>query len=448
MTTHRRKNLRLFLALLFMPWLLNAASWAVSVTVSSPTSGSTVSSSFKINAKASSSRQITAWYIYADSKAVWHTTSDVASISAPITLSQGSHTVLVRAWDSSGAYSTATLKLNVSGTSSGTSSGVTVTVSKPSTSTASVGSPVNVVASASSSRAITAWYIYSDGKAVWHTTSDVKSINATFSLSSGTHQMTIRAWDSSGATGTQYMTFKVGTATSGTSGTADTSGVPQPPSGAKVISGIENKSGWGHCTKCAANPADPDPPLASWSFHQFQNTPSMDGSSLKMGIYGSDPYANVLHWIKFGNQNSYKNFIWEFYVYGSEASLKAQNLEFDLFQAVNGRKYMFGSQCNYKKGIWQAWNHINKWVDLPTVPCKKFAPGKWTRVVWYMKRTWDRKMHYVSLTIGDTTYKVNSYQPTYDSSWGDTFGVQYQQDMDKYATDYTIWVDKVKVSMW
>ena len=430
-----------------MPWLLSASSWAVSVTVSSPASGSTVPSSFKISAKASSTRQITAWYIYADNKTVWHTTSDVASISAPLTLSQGAHTVLVRAWDSSGAYSTATLKLNVSSTTSDTSStsGVTVTVSKPSTSTAIVGSPVNVVASASSSRAITAWYIYSDGNPVWHTTSDVKSINATFSLSSGTHKMTIRAWDSSGATGTQYMTFNVGT---GTSDTADTSGVPQAPSGAKVISNIENKTGWGHCSACAANPDDPTPPLASWTFQQFQSSPSMDGSSVKMGIHGSTPYANTLHWVKFGNQNQYKNFIWEFYIRPDQASLNAQNIEFDLFQAVNGRKFMFGSQCNYKKGIWQAWNHIDKWVDLPNVPCKKFQPGVWTRVVWYMKRTWDNKMYYVSLTVGNTTYKVNSYQPSYMSTWGDTFGVQYQQDMDKYATDYTMWIDKIKVSMW
>jgi hypothetical protein len=329
-----------------MPWLLAAAS-ATSVSVSSPASGSTVSSSFTINAKASSTRAITSWYIYADSKAVWHTTNDVASISAPISLSSGKHTVLVRAWDSSGAYGTATLYLTV-----------------------------------------------------------------------------------------------------GTSGTAPTTGVPQAPSYAKVITSIENKSGWGHCSDCAATPSDPTPPIASWVFQQFQSTPSMDGSSTKMKISGSTPYANVLHWVKFGNQNAYRNFIWEFYVNGDQASLNAQNLEFDLFQAVNHKKYMFGTQCNYKKGIWQGWNYINKWVDFPSVPCKKFTPGTWTRVVWYLQRTTDGRMRYISLTVGNTTYQINSYQPVGSTTWGDTFGVQFQQDMDKYATDYTVWVDKVKVSMW
>jgi hypothetical protein len=257
--------------------------------------------------------------------------------------------------------------------------------------------------------------------------------------------MTIRAWDATGAYGTKTMYFTV----SGTStGSSTTSGVPVAPSNAKVISAIETKGPWGHCSDCAANPADSTPPIAQWVFQQWQNTPSIDGNSLKMKITGTQAYANVLHWIKFGNQNAYRNFIWEFWVNGDNASLSAQNLEFDLFQAVNGRKFMFGSQCNYKKGIWQAWNHINKWVDLPTVPCTKFKPGTWTRVVWYMQRTSDNRMRYVSLTVGSKTYQVNSYQPSYTSSWGDTFGVQFQQDLDKYATDYTIWVDKVKVSMW
>lgn len=332
--------------------LWTAAAWANSVTVTSPAAGSTVSSTFTLYAKGYSSRQITGWYVYADSKAVWHTSSDVSSISAKLTLSSGTHSMLVRFWDSSGATGTSTFSLKVSGT----------------------------------------------------------------------------------------------TTTSSTSGTS-TTGIPKAPSYAKVISSIENRSGWGHCSDCAANPADSSPPIAYWSFHQWQNTPSMDGSSTKMGISGTQAYANVLHWVKFGNQNQYKNFIWEFYVRGNDASVNAQNLEFDLFQAVNGRKFMFGTQCNYSKGLWQAWNYSKHWFDLK-VPCKKFKPNTWTRVIWYLQRTSDNKMRYVSLTVGDTTYSVNSYQPTNTTSWGSTLGVQFQQDMNKYATDYTIWVDKVKLSAW
>jgi len=231
------------------------------------------------------------------------------------------------------------------------------------------------------------------------------------------------------------------------SATFASAAAPVPPSTAKVFYNVETRSGWGHCSDCAANPADSSPPIASWVFQQWQNTPSINGNSTKMGIHGSQAYANVLHWVKLGNKNKYRHFIWEFWVNGDNASLNAQNLEFDLWQSYGGRKYMFGTQCNYKKGLWQIWNYSRHWFDT-SIPCHKFKPGTWTRVVWYMERTLDKRMRYVSLTVGNTTYSLNSYQPTPTTSWGNSLGVQFQQDMDKYATDYTIWVDKVKLSIW
>jgi hypothetical protein len=223
-----------------------------------------------------------------------------------------------------------------------------------------------------------------------------------------------------------------------------------PPATAKAIEHIEDSETWGHCTDCAAHPHDPSPPLAVWEFDRFQKTPSMDGSSTRFFVGGSAAYANALHWTKFGNQSQYRNFIYEFHVYASPESLKAQNLEFDLFQGVSGREYMFGSQCNYAKGVWQGWDGPSiKWVDFPSAPCKKFEPGKWTRVKWRLTRTEDNKLHYVSITVGDTTYKVDSYQPPVEkSSWADTLGVQFQQDLNLHADDYAIWIDKVTVWMW
>jgi hypothetical protein len=122
-----------------------------------------------------------------------------------------------------------------------------------------------------------------------------------------------------------------------------------------------------------------------------------------MTIGGTRAYANALHWKKFGDQSQYKNFIWEFWFYGNADMNNAQNLEFDLFQAVSGRKYMFGTQCNYWKKIWQGWDETtNHWIDT-TVPCPKFATGKWNRVKWYFQRTTDNKLKYVSVTVNSTT---------------------------------------------
>jgi hypothetical protein len=224
--------------------------------------------------------------------------------------------------------------------------------------------------------------------------------------------------------------------------------VPQPPSYAKLISSIEDRTTWGHCSDCAADPSKSNPPTASWTFQKYQSSPSLSGSSTKMGIHGSEPYANVLHWTKFGNQSQYRNFIWEFYIFGKSDMNNAQNLEFDLWQSRSGRKYMFGTQCNYWKKIWQGWNEVyNHWVDLP-ISCPKFPTGVWTRVRWYFQRTTDGKTRYISVTVGNTTHTVNRYFPSKSTSWGESLGVQFQQDLNKYAADYTIWVDKVKLWMW
>jgi hypothetical protein len=225
---------------------------------------------------------------------------------------------------------------------------------------------------------------------------------------------------------------------------------PVAPAGALLIDHIEDRKAWDHCTKCAARPGRTNPPLASWDFEQFQHTPSLDGSSVKFAISGNAPYGNALHITKFGAHSGKRNFIYEFDVYASPESLKAQNLEFDLFQSVSGRKYMFGTQCNYWKGIWQGWNdQAIQWVDLPQAPCKKFEPGKWTHVKWQLERTSDNKLHYVSVTVGGKTWKVDSYQPsTGNSGWADSLGIQMQQDLNINADDYAIWVDQIKVWAW
>ena len=227
---------------------------------------------------------------------------------------------------------------------------------------------------------------------------------------------------------------------------------PVPPQGAKLIDHIEDQKHWDHCSECAAKPGRSNPPLANWDFQQFQHTPSLDGSSVKFGISGHAPYGNALHITKFdGSYKGKHNFIFEFDIYGSPESLHAQNLESDLFQGVGGRKFMFGIQCNYDKGIWQGWNaQAVKWIDLPQAPCKKFPAGQWTHVKWFLERTSDNKTHYISVTVGNTTWKVDSYQPSVGVSngWDDSLGVQFQQDLNGDAAGYAIWVDQIKVWSW
>jgi hypothetical protein len=153
-----------------------------------------------INASASSAHTITGWHIYVDSVDSY-SVNNVSSISASVTMSVGTHTVIVRAWDSTGAYGDQTFTLNVVG------AGVTVTVSSPANN-ATVSSPVTINASAASSHPITGWHIYVDGVDSF-SQNNVSSISASVAMSAGTHTVIVRAWDSTGAYGDQTLTLTV-----------------------------------------------------------------------------------------------------------------------------------------------------------------------------------------------------------------------------------------------
>src|SRR5262249_2905533 len=148
------------LSLLVLPLVLSAvASAGVTVSVSSPAAGSTVSSPTTIKASASSGNPITGWHIYVDDQSVW-TTGAASSITAGIALSTGTHKVYVRAWDSSGAFGTSSTFYLTAGSSS-SSSGVNVNVTSPAPGS-TVGSPTTITANASSGYPITGWHIYVD----------------------------------------------------------------------------------------------------------------------------------------------------------------------------------------------------------------------------------------------------------------------------------------------
>ena len=69
---------------------------------------------------------------------------------------------------------------------------------------------------------------------------------------------------------------------------------------------------------------------------------------------------------------------------------------------------------------------------------------------WFLERTSDNKTHYISATVGNTTWKGDSYQPSIGVSngWDDSLGVQFQQDLNGDAVDYAIWLDQIKVWSW
>ncbi len=167
------------------------------VTVSAPANNATVSSPTNFvaaAAPASSSNTIVAMMIYVDNQAAYAT--NAASLNTTLSLSAGSHYVVVQAWDSAGNVYKTPVNITVSGGSPPPQSGVTVTSPTPNS---TVSSSVNFVASAapaSSSNQITAMQIYVDNVSVYLV--NAATLNTNLSLSSGSHYVVVQAWDSAG----------------------------------------------------------------------------------------------------------------------------------------------------------------------------------------------------------------------------------------------------------
>jgi hypothetical protein len=163
------------------------------VFVSDPASGSTMSSPVPIQATASASpgHSVSGWWIYVDNVGVYKAGA-VSTINPKVTMSTGTHKVVVRAWDTSGNFGDQTLTLTTNATKPA------VKITTPSNN-ATAGSPVNLQASAtpSSGQTITGWWVYVDSKEIYKGGA-TKSINTNLKMSAGKHKVVVRAWDTSG----------------------------------------------------------------------------------------------------------------------------------------------------------------------------------------------------------------------------------------------------------
>ncbi len=174
------------------------------VIVGSPAGGASLSSPVTIAARAfpTVGNTISGWWVYVDSVARY-SAGAISSINPSVKMSIGTHTIVVRAWDTSGAFGDQTLSLDVKAMRP------KVTVLTP-TNQANVGSPVNIQASASPSagQTIGGWWVYVDGSGVY-SAGPVSSINANLAMAPGTHMVVVRAWDTSNGYGDKTLSLAV-----------------------------------------------------------------------------------------------------------------------------------------------------------------------------------------------------------------------------------------------
>ncbi len=98
--------------------LLSLTAVAVNVNVSTPLNYQQLPTPFNLTANASSNYPITGWVVYLDGNPVYSGGGN-GSINTPINAPSGSHQLVTRAWDSSGAYGDVTQQINVNGSGGG-----------------------------------------------------------------------------------------------------------------------------------------------------------------------------------------------------------------------------------------------------------------------------------------------------------------------------------------
>jgi hypothetical protein len=407
---------------------------------------------------------ITGWRIYLDGNSVYQA-GTTSSISAPISMPTGTHQLIVRAWDATGAYGSYNMQLTVGNvardvTPISSTSGVTVNVSAP-TNGSTVASPATFSASAAGG-SISGWRIYVDGNSVYSAGAQ-PSISASLPMATGTHQVIVRAWNTSGTYGSANMTVNVGSSTStntgsgtgtSTGGTStgstptNSDGGPVPPSNATAFTKIEEMSGWGHCAtaECSgsSNPA-------SYWMAPFQSNPSLDGASTQFYVSGS-AWSDVLWYKSLGSSAANAtHFLLDYWLKPNADTLtRAEALEFDIVNSYNGRKWDVSNQMHYSGQHWDTWDGVAlKWVHT-NVPAPKLDPNKWHHVKIYCERV-GGQTHNISYTVDGVTYQVPTqyaWHNTVATSWANAIVVQVQMDVNANPGVISEYVDKMTLFAW
>lgn len=180
--------------------LLGAAAVApalatVTIALDQPLDGDILASPITVNASATTdvaNARVTAWHVYVDGVLAYGTPGPAASISTTLAMDDGSHELIVRAWDSTGYYDSTSLTITI-----GICSGFTVDLQSPTA--GSVLSPVQFAAVASSCHRITGFAVYVDGQRVYQQPGST-SLDTSLDLPAGHYSVAIRATDSTRAT--------------------------------------------------------------------------------------------------------------------------------------------------------------------------------------------------------------------------------------------------------
>ena len=305
-----------------------------------------------------------------------------------------------------------------------------LTISSP-TDGASVASPMTVVASANPKNPIFFMRVYVDQLAVYFTFTT--SINTQIFVGPGQHALEVMAEDNQGYISATILNITVTTQSQ------------------TMISNIQSMPGWQSCSAlfppgsgragqiCAAGLGTADSTMT-----QNQSSPAMDGQSAQFSLGGPTPYSNMLYFNAIAGGNNVSHFTYDLYFYIDNPNA-AQALEFDINQTFGGNRWVWGSECNFNgSGKWDIWNDLTGWQPT-SIACTPFPANTWIHLVWSVERV-GNQVHYISLTVGDQTYNVDTYYPNQPTWTLEEIDVAFQMDGNYKQEPYNVWLDQVKLT--
>ena len=287
------------------------------------------------------------------------------------------------------------------------------------------------MASASPKNRIFFMRIYVDQLAVYFTFTN--SINAQIFVAPGQHKLEVMAEDNQGYISATILNITVTTQSRTT------------------ISNIQSLPGWQSCSALFPPGSGRDGQIcaaglgtAQSTMTQNQSAPSMDGQSAQFSMSGPTGYSNMLYFNAVAGGNNVSHFIYDLYFYIDNPTA-SQALEFDINQTFGGNRWVWGSECNFNgSGKWDIWDDVNGWQPT-TYDCNPFPANTWNHLVWNVERV-GNQVHYISLSVGDQTYNVDTYYSN-QSNWTlEEIDVAFQMDGNYKQEPYNVWLDKVQLT--
>ena len=210
--------------------------------------------------------------------------------------------------------------------------------------------------------------------------------------------------------------------------------------GTTTYNQVQTMSGWQTCNSCAGSGP------VQHSMSQHIHSPSMTGDSTKYSLGGNSPYHNAIWWKQLGANSNAHNFTYDLYFYLTTPGA-AQALEFDMNQSVGGHKFIFGTECNIRGGHhWDVWDTAHgHWINTG-IGCATPPAYQWNHLVLQFQRV-GNQTKFVSVSLNGHLSYINRTFNTYGVNASE-LNAAVQLDGDYNQQNYSMWVDKMKVTAW